>query len=52
MKAGTESKLNATPGEEVANIENHDPLDYSEGESPPAGTGQFHIPFSRLPKKE
>lgn len=39
MKAGTDQKLNAVPGEEVANVENNDPLAYSSGESPPAGTG-------------
>lgn len=53
MKAGTESKLNATEADELANIEYpgkyKNGMNYSEGESPPPGTGQFHVPFRRLP---
>ena len=56
MKAGTESKLNATEADELANIEYpgkyKNGMNYSEGESPTPGTGQFHVPFSRLPSAE
>jgi len=49
MKAGTESKLNGTDIDELANMLDPDNKNYSEGESPPPGTGQFAMPFGRLP---